>query len=143
MLELKFAKFKEGAIIPSKRDEDAGYDLFACFDGDELVIYPGQTKLIPTGIGSIIPDGYVAIGKERGSTGTKGLRFGAGVIDSSYRGEWFVPINNTSNKTIVISKDIEKSKTNFYQNILIYPQTKGIGQFILLPVPKTVVLDGK
>ena len=29
-----FAKIRTGATIPTKRDEDAGYDLYACFDED-------------------------------------------------------------------------------------------------------------
>src|SRR5690606_33646017 len=31
-----FAKVKPHAIIPSKRDEDAGYDIYACVDGVEI-----------------------------------------------------------------------------------------------------------
>ena len=48
--ELYFAKVKPNAIIPSKRDEDAAYDIYACFDDDYLVIPPHKTVLIPTGI---------------------------------------------------------------------------------------------
>src|SRR5205085_6800097 len=31
-----FAKVKPEGIIPSKRDEDAGYDLYACVEGNEV-----------------------------------------------------------------------------------------------------------
>ena len=48
--EIIFAKIKPDAKIPSKRDEDAGYDMWACFDGDYFVVEPGQTKGVPTGI---------------------------------------------------------------------------------------------
>ena len=50
--ELYFAKVKPDAIIPSKRDEDAAMDIYACFDEDYLVIPPHTTILIPTGIAS-------------------------------------------------------------------------------------------
>ena len=30
--QLLFAKVREGAVIPTKKDEDAGRDLYACFD---------------------------------------------------------------------------------------------------------------
>ena len=45
-----FAKIREGATIPSKRDEDAGYDVYACFDDDFFVIEGGRTRMIPTGL---------------------------------------------------------------------------------------------
>ena len=40
MYEIRFARLREGAVIPSKRDEDSDYDLYACFDEEEFVI-PG------------------------------------------------------------------------------------------------------
>ena len=65
--DLYFAKVKPEAIIPSKRDEDAAYDLYACFDEDYMVIAPHTTKLVPTGIATAFSSDYVAIVKERGS----------------------------------------------------------------------------
>ena len=38
--DLVFAKIRPYAIIPSKEDENAGYDIYACFDEDYLVIPP-------------------------------------------------------------------------------------------------------
>ena len=31
IVEIKFAKVHPNAIIPSKRDEDMGFDIYACF----------------------------------------------------------------------------------------------------------------
>ena len=76
--ELLFAKAREGAKIPTKRDEDAGRDLYACFDEDYMVIKPLETKLIPTGIATAFSDQYYAQIQERGSTGSKGIKYGAG-----------------------------------------------------------------
>ena len=45
--EIYFAKLKDKAIIPSKNDEDAGYDLFACFDEDYMIISPGGGGTCP------------------------------------------------------------------------------------------------
>ena len=47
---VKFAKVKPEAKIPTKRLEDAGLDMYACFDDDYIIIEPHTTKLIPTGI---------------------------------------------------------------------------------------------
>ena len=41
-----FAKIKENAKIPNKKDEDAGYDIFACFDEDFIYLKQGETKCI-------------------------------------------------------------------------------------------------
>ena len=43
---IKFAKLKDDVIIPSKRDEDGAYDLYANFDEEEIEIKPHETKMI-------------------------------------------------------------------------------------------------
>ena len=40
--KLYFAKLRPEAVIPSKRDEDAGYDIYACFDEDYLLFVTKQ-----------------------------------------------------------------------------------------------------
>ena len=47
---IKFAKLHEDAKIPNKKSEDAGYDLWACFDEDFIEIKPNESVLIHTGI---------------------------------------------------------------------------------------------
>ena len=71
MSKLYWAKVKEDAIIPTKRDEDAGYDLYPCFEEDYLEIKPLHTRLVPLGVATAFDASYVMILKERGSTGTK------------------------------------------------------------------------
>lgn len=133
--ELYFAKVKPGAIIPSKRDEDAARDLYACFDDDYLVIPPHTTVLVPTGIATAFSSKWVALLRERGSNGSKGLAQRAGVIDSGYRGEWFVPLTNTNKVPIVIvKKGVELPM--MYDRAIIYPYEKGIAQMLMVEVPK-------
>lgn len=139
-----FAKLKEGAIIPSKSDENAGYDIYACFDEESIIIQPHETKMIPTGIISAFSSNYYFQLKERGSTGTKGFGQRAGVIDSGYRGEWLAPITNHNDK-----KDIIITKANFTElelkslseDYIIYPYTKAICQAIFVRVPKTKIIE--
>ena len=111
MERLLFAKVREGAKIPTKRDEDAGLDVYAYFEEDFMILPPHQATLIPTGLYSCVSDDYVLLGRDRGSTGTKGMRFASGVIDSSYRGEIFIPIVNETDREIVIAKSEEIFKT--------------------------------
>jgi dUTP pyrophosphatase len=136
MLNVYFAKIKEKAIIPSKRKGDAGYDIYACIDED-IYIRQGETKLIPTGLISSISDGYVFQLNERGSTGTRGMAQRCGIIDASYTGEWFVPINNTGTKPLLITNHSDKIEE--FAEITVYPTNKAITQFLILPVPETII----
>lgn len=131
--KIYFSKVKEVAIIPSKREEDGAFDVYACFEDDYLLLEPHETKLVPTGIASAFSTDYVAILKERGSTGTKGIGQRCGVIDSGYRGEWFIPITNHNSETLVIAK--EKIAKHFEQ-ALVYPYEKAIAQCLMVVVPK-------
>ena len=108
--EVKFAKVHPNAIIPSKRDEDMGFDIYACFDEDYIVINPHETKLIPTGIASACNPKYGFLVFERGSTGSKGIARRCGVIDSGYRNEWFIGLTNTTNNTTAITHPIIKTR---------------------------------
>ena len=136
--QVRFAKVKPDAIIPSKRLEDAGMDVYACFDEDYLVIPPHQTVLVPTGIASVCSVDYVFLLRERGSNGSKGLAQRAGVIDSGYRGEWFVPLTNTNSVAMVIvKKGVELPL--IYERAKLYPYEKGIAQALVVPVPRLAI----
>ena len=133
--QIYFAKVRDEAIIPSKRVEDGAFDIYACFEEDYKVILPHDTILVSTGIASAFSNDYVAILKERGSTGTKGIGQRAGVIDSGYRGEWFVPLTNHNDKPIIIVKSSYESELP-NKNAIIYPYEKAISQCIMVVVPK-------
>lgn len=140
---VKFAKIRESAIIPSKRPEDAGFDLYANFAEPFMVIYPHETKIIPTGIACVCDSEYWFCIKERSSTGTKGIGQRCGVIDSGYRGEVGVPITNHTNHKIFICKDDYDLEPDEHYNIgdVIYPYGKAIAQLILVPLPKIHVQE--
>ena len=136
---VKFAKLNDTVIIPSKESENAGFDIYANFEDDYIEILPHETKMIPTNLISACDEGYYFQLFGRGSTGTKGIAQMSGVIDSGYRGEWFVPLTNTTNTPIVIIKKDATKKYTFFNDVLIYPYEKAICQAVLLPVPKTTV----
>ena len=50
MERIFFAKVKGNARIPSKRDEDAGYDVYGLIEEPYITLQPHETRLIPTGI---------------------------------------------------------------------------------------------
>lgn len=147
---LCFFKFDERAKIPSKRVEDGGYDVYALFYTDVVIVEPHETIMLPTGLGSVFSDRYVIVLHERGSTGTKGIAQRSGVIDSGYRGEWKVPITNTSDIPLCF---VKTPKTDDQHECIckelhylfgdnkyrMYPQEKAVCQALLLEVPKVVV----
>lgn len=147
MTELYFAKCREGAIVPTKEDENGAYDVYACFDENFMRIKPHTVELIPTGIVSAFSSNYVVILKERSSTGTKNMAQRSGCIDSGYRGEWFVPIANNNDYDIIISKLSEKETKEIVYGkgndakCIVYPYTKAITQFLFLPVPKATIKE--
>ena len=136
--KIYFSKVNAAAIIPSKRVEDGAFDVYACFEDDYLLLDPHETKLVPTGIASAFSADYVAILKERGSTGTKGIGQRCGVIDSGYRGEWFIPITNHNDRSLIIAK--EKVAKHFEQ-ALVYPYEKAIAQCLMVIVPKLEICE--
>ena len=105
-MELKFLKLKENAVVPTYGTPfSAGADLYALPDGD-IEIKPGETVLIHTGISLQIPDGYAGFIFARSGIATKrGLAPAnkVGVIDSDYRGEIMVSLNNHSNITQTVA----------------------------------------
>ena len=94
MYELRFARLREGAVLPTKRDEDSDYDLYACFDEEEFVIPAFSTRLIPTGLVSAFDKNLGVKFEERGSNTKWCGIVQAGVIDSGYRGEWVCAMYN-------------------------------------------------
>ena len=88
-------KLNERAKLPSKRDEDAGFDIYS--DSTEnIILKPNETKFFTTGLRSAFPSNYWIEIKERGSTGAVGLSVRSGVIDSGYRGEWKIMLTNVN-----------------------------------------------
>ncbi|MCD8090986.1 MAG: dUTP pyrophosphatase [Clostridiales bacterium] len=136
MENIYFAKIKPEAKIPDKTPYNAGLDIYPCFDCDYFLIKPGETRLVPTGIASAIPENYYIQVEERGSSGSKGIKYSAGVIDSSYRGEWFLATTNTNNKSFIISKiNLEalpaSVKALIEDNFIIYPYEKALFQGVI------------
>ena len=107
-IELKILDPRVGDSIPLPHyatGGSAGLDMRACID-DALVIEPGATVLVPTGLAIHIGDpGLAAVLLPRSGLGHKhGLVLGnlTGLIDSDYQGQVFVSIWNRGGKTYEI-----------------------------------------
>ncbi|WP_144673476.1 dUTP diphosphatase [Arthrobacter sp. U41] len=74
---------------------DAGADLRA---REDVVLEPGERRLVPTGVSIALPDGFVALIHPRSGLATKhGLTVvnAPGTVDAGYRGEIAVTLLNT------------------------------------------------
>lgn len=84
----------------------AGLDLRACI-ADPLVIEPGQTTLVPTGMAIHLADpGLAAMILPRSGLGHKhGIVLGnlVGLIDSDYQGELMVSVWNRGNTAFTLN----------------------------------------
>lgn len=148
-VEVKWAA-KEGVEVPTKSEEDLGFDVKAHFDEDEMVFKPFETKLVPTGLYTAVDSNWGLIAKEKGSTGKLAMRCGAGVIDSGYRGEIFIALTNDNPHYLVITKDyitqptmgkiVEQHPSNpnlaEEKEAMFYPYSKGICQLIVVRNPR-------
>lgn len=95
-IQLKILDSRIGSDFPFPdyaTDGSAGMDLRACLD-QTLVLQPGNTELLPTGIAIHIADpGLAAVLLPRSGLGHKhGIVLGnlVGLIDSDYQGQLFV-----------------------------------------------------
>ena len=127
MNTISFAKIREGAVIPSKRDEDSDYDLYACFEEEEFVIPAFSTRLIPTGLISAFDKCFGIKFEERGSNTKWCGIVQAGVIDSGYRGEWVCAMYNGNAVPVHISKAVVEVCR--LEDRVLVPYSKAICQF--------------
>ena len=90
-------RLRPGASLPAYGSAGAaGADLTACIEAP-MVIEPGQTAFVPTGIAMEVPAGCAGLVYARSGMACKqGLAPAnkVGVIDSDYRGEILVALHN-------------------------------------------------
>lgn len=147
--ELKFTKIR-GVKSPTRANPtDAGLDVYVPYDltrvdmnkmiemtkcnvrvdistqsgcVTNVVIAPGESALIPTGLCINVPEGYVLKVEDKSSIAVlKGLHVTAGVIDSSYTGEILIHIVNTTNKDASAAKMAVLCPSDKFAQLVLYP----------------------
>lgn len=105
-ITVKVKKLDPRAILPARGSQfAAGADLCACTDHD-IVIAPGETVFIHTGLTAEIPQGYAGFVFARSGLASKSGIAPAnkvGVVDSDYRGEYMVALLNHSSQSVTIT----------------------------------------
>ena len=150
-ITVKIKRLRSDAVVPKYAyDGDAGFDLVAVKD---VIIEPGETKLVPTGLAVELPPGYeLQIRPRSGVTLKTKLRVQLGTVDSSYRGEIGVIIDNIApvylangwgpalkGKAYLI--DGSKTDGNFVHGTYIIRKGDRIAQAVISAVPRVSFVE--
>jgi len=102
---LPIKRIRPTAKLPVRKTVGSvGFDIAACLHED-VVIAPGETRMIGSGIAIALPPDHAAFIYARSGLGIKQGIIPAncvGVIDPDYRGEVIVGLRNTSNEPFTV-----------------------------------------
>jgi dUTP pyrophosphatase len=102
---VRIKKLHRDALVPRYAhgpDEDAGMDLHSV---EDVILAPGEIKLVPTGLAIELPSGYEAQIRPRSGLALKygiTLPNSPATIDPGYRGEIKVIMQNTGQQVFEI-----------------------------------------
>jgi len=103
IIKLKALSKNKPCIIKKQSDGASGYDIYLSPDSPEIFLYPGQTKIFPTGIAFEMPRGIEAQIRPRSGLALKHnvtVLNSPGTIDSDYRGEVSILLINHGTEII-------------------------------------------
>ncbi len=141
-VKVRVKRINPDAVIPSFKTEGA-----ACFDMavmDDIVLRTlnacDEALMVPTGLAFEIPEGYhmkIFLRSSIGHTSHLRLANGTGIIDSDYRGEVMLLVENPSRDLVIIPKGsriaqgmIEKNVPVVFEEVEELSETKrGAGGF--------------
>jgi dUTP pyrophosphatase len=141
-MNIRIKKLHPDAVVPVyARPGDSGFDLVSVAD---VIVRPGETVMVPTGLIFEIPEGYELQVRPRSgiSVRTK-LRVSntPGTVDSGYRGEVCVLLDNINpliTHPFVYSEDLNGNEVEEYGKFPVgtYIIRKGdrIAQGVIAPV---------
>jgi dUTP pyrophosphatase len=115
MIRVKIQSINRAVIPEYQSPGSSGADLCANVD-ETIVLSPGKTKLIPTGIFMEIPEGYEGQIRPRSGLALKhGITVlnSPGTIDSDYRGEIKIILTNLGEEDFKIEKGMRIAQIVF------------------------------
>ena len=103
---IDYFKLRDSALDPVRANpSDAGLDVFYCpsDERDSLLIQPGESVVLETGLKFGVPHGFMLEVKNRSSVASKRrLIVGACVVDPGYNGELYVNLLNVGTSAQLI-----------------------------------------
>jgi len=94
---IKIRRLNPAAKLPTRRDGDVGWDLYAC----TVESLTDTLIKVGTGIAMELPEGYWGQLENRSSMGKQGYDVHGGIVDNAYRGEIMVILAKHSPSTEV------------------------------------------
>lgn len=92
-LRIKIKRVRDVELPKYAKLGDSGFDLVAA---EDTIIWPGETKVVPTGLSFEIPPGFeLQVRPRSGISRNTKLRVILGTVDSGFRGEVGVIVDNT------------------------------------------------
>lgn len=153
-IQVGFKRLTPDATLPTKaHPTDSGFDLVASAD---VIIEPGATVVVPTGIAVQLPAGYEATVRPRsGVTSKTKLRVHLGTIDNGYAGEIGVIVDNIAVNTVargnvgvdlsypLLHTDGTESRLKTHNNDAIYQIRKNdrIAQLVITRLPDVEAVE--
>lgn len=115
-LRVKVKRVNEDIQIPHyAKTGDSGFDLVAT---KNVVIKPGETVIIPTGLAFELPQNYEMQVRPRSGISRKTmLHVALGTVDSGYRGEVGVIVKNLKAPLITIPEDLSEDFEEIFTNV--------------------------
>ena len=133
--KLRMKKVRPGAQLPQRQTAgSAGFDLCACIQ-EPVVLEPGDSALFPTGLAAEIPQGHVGLIFTRSGLGVKhgvAVSNGVGVIDSDYRGEILVGLQNSGDSDY--RGELHVGLRNHSREAYAIQPGERVAQLVILPV---------
>ena len=125
-VQIKRLAGSDGLPLPAKMTPlSAGFDLAAAVV-ENIVLQPGEIRLIPCGFSMALPPGYEAQVRPRsGLSSRHGITLinTPGTIDADYRGEVRVPLVNLGKHPFTIERGMR------------------IAQMVIVPIPEVQLIE--
>ena len=150
-IKVGFKRLNDNAIIPTKAyPTDSGFDLYA---SEDVIIEPGETIKVPTGIAVELPPGYELQVRPRSgiSLRTK-LRVVLGTVDSGFRGEIGVIVDNIAEDscgnesqylTYIDGLDYRTDGEMYPNDTYLIRKGDRIAQLVIQPIPTVEAYEVK
>ena len=143
-ISVGFKRLSSEATIPTKaHPTDSGFDLYA---SEDVIIEPGETEIVPTGIAVELPKGFeVQVRPRSGVTAKTKLRVQLGTIDNGYKGEIGVIVDNIStdawsNASRLLDNSYAEETRNKTGGYLIRKGEK-IAQLVVQALPEVTAVE--
>lgn len=146
-MNVKIKRLHPAAVIPQyAHDYDAGVDLVAT---EDVIVEPGATVKVPTGIAISLPAGYEAQVRPRsGITLKTKLRVALGTIDAGYVGEIGVIVDNIATKNDycdpcyrLISGTVVRADAGYPNGTYRINKGDRIAQLVIAPVEQATFTE--